>query len=225
MRSAFGFGEALLAVPLLALVMPVDVAAPVAVLVSITVAAVALVQDREDMHARSAGRLFLATIPGIPLGLWGLTAIPSGSVKIALATVIILFSVWSLSRRQPRRVVSASSAWLFGLVAGVLGGAYGMNGPPLVVHGTLQRWTPRQFRATLQAYFLPASVLVLGGYAMAGLVTREVLDDYLMALPVVAAALVLGRQVNRRMHGPGFLVGVHAALIGTGLLLLGQVVF
>lgn len=31
-RSAFGFGEALVAVPLLALIMPVDVAAPVAVL-------------------------------------------------------------------------------------------------------------------------------------------------------------------------------------------------
>jgi uncharacterized membrane protein YfcA len=37
-RSAFGFGEALIAVPLLAFVLPVGIAAPVAVLVSITVA-------------------------------------------------------------------------------------------------------------------------------------------------------------------------------------------
>ena len=37
-RSAFGFGEALLAVPLLALRIPIEVAAPLAVLVSITVA-------------------------------------------------------------------------------------------------------------------------------------------------------------------------------------------
>ena len=36
-RSALGFGEALVAVPLLALAMPVQVAAPLAVLVSITV--------------------------------------------------------------------------------------------------------------------------------------------------------------------------------------------
>ncbi len=41
-RSAFGFGEALVAVPLLALLIPVEVAAPVAVLVSITVAGVVL---------------------------------------------------------------------------------------------------------------------------------------------------------------------------------------
>jgi uncharacterized protein len=37
-RSAFGFGEALIAVPLLAFLIPVEVAAPLAVLFSITVA-------------------------------------------------------------------------------------------------------------------------------------------------------------------------------------------
>ena len=44
-RSAFGFGEPLIAVPLLAFWIPVEIAAPVARLVSITVAAVALAQD------------------------------------------------------------------------------------------------------------------------------------------------------------------------------------
>jgi hypothetical protein len=38
-RSAFGFGEALVALPLLALRIPVNIAAPLAVLVSVTVAA------------------------------------------------------------------------------------------------------------------------------------------------------------------------------------------
>jgi len=41
-RSTLGFGEALVAVPLLALFIPIKVAAPVAVLISITVAAIAL---------------------------------------------------------------------------------------------------------------------------------------------------------------------------------------
>ena len=44
-RSAFGFGEALVAVPLLALLIPVEVAAPLAVLVSITVAAVIVLEQ------------------------------------------------------------------------------------------------------------------------------------------------------------------------------------
>ncbi len=41
-RLALGFGEALIAVPLLALLMPVEVAAPPAALVSITVAVVVI---------------------------------------------------------------------------------------------------------------------------------------------------------------------------------------
>src|SRR5262249_25942285 len=68
-RSAFGFGEALLAVPLLALLMPVEVAAPLAVLVSVTVAAVVVLEDWQQVQLGSAWRLVLSTLFGIPLGL------------------------------------------------------------------------------------------------------------------------------------------------------------
>ena len=44
-RSAFGFGEALIAVPLLALFVPLSVAAPLTVLLSITIAGVIVAQD------------------------------------------------------------------------------------------------------------------------------------------------------------------------------------
>ncbi len=56
-RSAFGFGEALIAVPLLTLLIGLKVAAPVAVLVSITIAAVVVVQDWRKIHFSSAGWL------------------------------------------------------------------------------------------------------------------------------------------------------------------------
>src|SRR5262245_3749387 len=49
-RAAFGFGEALVAVPLLAIVIPVEIAAPLAVLVSITVAVVILAKDWRKVH-------------------------------------------------------------------------------------------------------------------------------------------------------------------------------
>jgi uncharacterized membrane protein YfcA len=53
-RSAFGCGEALVAVPLLALAIPVEIAAPLAVLASITVALIVVVQDWRHIHRRSA---------------------------------------------------------------------------------------------------------------------------------------------------------------------------
>ncbi len=49
-RSTFGFGEALFAVPLLALRIPLTVAAPLAVLVSITIALGVVAQDWRHIH-------------------------------------------------------------------------------------------------------------------------------------------------------------------------------
>jgi uncharacterized membrane protein YfcA len=219
-RSALGFGEALVAVPLLALLMPVEVAAPLAVLVSITVAVVIVVEDWHKVHLASAWRLVLSTLFGLPLGLLLLTAVPGPVVKAVLAVVIIAFSVYGLARRAPLVLHDDRLAWLFGFGAGVLGGAYGMNGPPLVIYGTLRRWSAEQFRATLQGYFLPASVVGMAGYWLAGLWGPPVTRYYLLSLPVAGASIVLGRVVNRRLAGRSFVLFVHIALLVIGITLL-----
>lgn len=224
-RSAFGFGEALVAVPLLALVMPVETAAPVAALVSVTVAALVLAQDWRDVHPRSAGRLVLWTLPGIPLGLMLLTMAPGPVVKSVLAIVIIAFSAHALLGRRRRELKDDRLAGVFGFGAGVLGGAYGMNGPPLVMYGTLRGWSPRHFRATLQGYFLPASLVVVLGYWVAGLWALEVARYYLVSLPVVLVGIAAGRQVNRRLSRRRFLASVHAGLIVIATVLLAQALF
>jgi uncharacterized membrane protein YfcA len=223
-RSAFGFGEALVAVPLLALIMPVELAVPLAVLASITVAGMIVAQDWRKIHARSAWQLVVSTFFGIPLGLWLLVTVPGAVVKTILAVVIIAFSGYSLIHRRPFALKDDRLAWLFGFAAGILGGAYGMNGPPLVVYGTLRGWSPQHFRATLQGYFLPASLVGMVGYGLAGLWVPAVTRYYLLSLPAVAAAVVLGRAANHRMDARTFLVYVHAGLIAIGTLLLSQAV-
>ncbi len=221
-RSAFGFGEALIAVPLLALWLPVKVAAPLAVLVSITVAAVIIVQDWRHIHLRGATRLVLATFAGIPLGLLLLIAVPESVVKAILGVVIIAFALYCLLRRTPMQLKDDRLAWPFGFAAGVLGGAYGMNGPPLVIYGILRRWTPEQFRATLQGYFLPASIVGMAGYWFADLWVFAVTRYYLLTLPLAALAIVLGRMVNRRLNARTFVIYIHVGLIAVGTVLLIQ---
>lgn len=221
-RSIFGFGEALIAVPLLALFIPIDIAAPVAALISVTVAAVVLVQDWSQVHVRSAGWLVLSTFFGIPFGLLLLTQVPEPIVKVFLATAIITFSLYALLGRQTFVLKNDRLAWLFGFGAGVFGGAYGMNGPPLVVFGTLRGWSPQHFRATLQGYFLPASMMVMAGYWGANLWAPAVTHYYLVSLPVMAVAIVVGRVFNRRMNGAHFLLYVHAGLVLIGLTLIAQ---
>jgi len=225
-RSAFGFGEALIAVPLLALTVPVEIAAPLAALVSITVAAVVVVQDWRNIHFRSAGWLVLSTLLGIPLGLALLIRVDAHLVKALLAILIVVFATYSLFGRNRLELQNDNRGWLFGcgFCAGVLGGAYGMNGPPLVVYGAMRRWTPQHFRATLQGYFLPASLIGMVGYWAAGLWVPAVTHYYLWSLPLIPGAIFLGRFINHRFSGDTFLRYVFVGLIATGLLLLAQAV-
>jgi uncharacterized membrane protein YfcA len=225
-RSTFGFGEALIAVPLLAFCIPLGVAAPLAVLVSITVAAVVVAQDWQKIHLRSTAWLVIATLFGIPFGLLLLTSSHQTVVKGALAVIIMAFSVYSLIGRTPMELRRDSRGWLLacGFCAGVLGGAYGMNGPPLVVYGAMRRWSAQHFRATLQGYFLPASIIGMVGYWLAGLWTPAVTRYYLLSLPFTLLAVFLGRVINHRLHGEAFLKFIYLGLMSIGLLLLVQAI-
>jgi uncharacterized membrane protein YfcA len=223
-RSALGFGEALIAVPLLAFVLPVKVAAPIAVLVSITVAAVVVAQDWRHVHLRSAFRLVLSSLIGIPLGLFLLRSVSEPVVKGALGVLVAGFAVFALRSRGSYELTDDRLAWLFGVTAGVLGGAYGMNGPPLVVYGGMRRWSPEHFRATLQGYFLPASVIGMMGYWAAGLWTPRVDRYYLLSLPTALLAIALGRVINRRVDARRFFVYVHGGLLISGAGLIVQAI-
>ncbi len=229
-RSAFGFGEALIAVPLLAFFIPLTVAAPLAVLVSITVAGIVVVQDWNKIHLGSAGWLVLSSLFGIPLGLLLLTSSHQRIVKAALAVIIILFAIYSLIGsligRAPLELRRDNRAWLLacGFFAGILGGAYGMNGPPLVIYGAMRRWSAQHFRATLQGYFLPASIIGMAGYWLAGLWTPAVNHYYLLSLPVTLLGVVLGRVINHRLRGEAFFKYLYVGLASIGALLLVQAV-
>ena len=225
-RSAFGFGEALVAVPLLAFCIALDVAAPLAVLVSITIAGIVVVQDWNKIHLRSAGWLVLPTLLGIPLGVLLLTSTHQRIVKGTLGVILIAFSAYSLIGRTPLELKCDSRGWLLvcGFVAGVMGGAYGMNGPPLVIYGAMRRWSAQHFRATLQGYFLPASIIGMGGYWLAGLWVPAVTHYYLLSLPAILVAVFLGRVINHRLPGEAFLKYVYLGLVGIGALLLVQAI-
>jgi uncharacterized membrane protein YfcA len=225
-RSALGFGEALVAVPLLALRIPVTLAAPLAVLVSIVVAAVIIVQDHRKIEVREGAWLVVASLPGIPIGLLLLTHVDQHIVKLILGVLIIAFSTWSLALQSKLHLEAEHLSALLaaGFVSGILGGAYGMNGPPLAVYGSLRRWSPQHFRATLQGYFLPASLMGLIGYCVAGLWSVLLVRYFVLSLPGMLLAIAVGRWINHRLKGDAFLKCVHVALIAIGGVLLMQAV-
>jgi hypothetical protein len=222
-RSTFGFGESLVAVPLFAMFLPLDAAVPLSVLMSVLVALVVVLQDRRHIHIRSAKALILFAVLGIPFGLALLAYGNEYRVKIVLGVLIVGNSIYTLQKRRPPVADQDSRWWLFvcGFLSGILGGAYGLNGPPLVVYGNRRRWSPAQFRATLQAYFLPVSLLGLAGYGAQGLLDHTVLIDFLYCLPAILPAILIGRYLNRRLKGQAFYKYIYWGLMIIGGLLIG----
>ena len=221
-RSTFGFGESLVAVPLLALVIPIEIAVPLAVLISIIVAVIVVIQDHAHIQLASAKWLILFALLGIPLGLAILLCVNPYGVKLALGGLVVGYSAYAMFTKRTLHLEHDRRLWLFacGFLSGVLGGAYGLNGPPLVIYGNLRRWDAPQFRATLQAYFLPASFLGATGFAVNGLVTGTVLRYLAYCLPAIVPAVFLGRYLNRRLERASFFKYVYAGLIGVGTLLV-----
>jgi uncharacterized membrane protein YfcA len=221
-RTVFGFGEALVSVPLLALIISVKVAAPVAVLASIVIAGFIVLRDWRHIHLREAGRLIFWTLFGLPVGLFLLKAVPESVMKSVLACIILAFSGYAVSHPRKISLQSDRFVWVFGFIAGITGGSYGMNGPPLAIYGALRGWSPEKFRATLQGYFLPASLFGICGYAATGLWTTSVSLLFLWSLPAILAGIFIGRSLNRWMDARRFGYLLHFGLIFVACLLLFQ---
>jgi uncharacterized membrane protein YfcA len=143
-------------------------------------------------------------------------------VKTGLGLLIIAYAVYALFGANSFRLKKESKPWLLicGFLSGVLGGAYGVNGPPLVVYGNLRRWTAKEFRATLQGYFLAASFTGLIGYLLKGLITLQLGKYFLLSLPAVIPAILLGRYLNQRLKDGAFFKYVYIGLLLIGLLLI-----
>ena len=222
-RSTLGFGDGLLGMPLLTMVIGIEAATPLIAFVATTIAVIILRSNWHQVDIRIAWRLIISSLVGIPVGLFLLTNIPDTIVKSALGVVLIMFGLYNWFTPKLPELQDERYAYIFGFVAGVLGGAYNTNGPPVVIYGTLRRWPPGLFRATLQAYFFPTGFMILLGHGVAGLWTRDVIILYACVLPVVVLAIWLGgtliqhiatEQFSRAVYG--FLVFIGTAIIING---------
>ncbi|WP_431217664.1 TSUP family transporter [Puia sp. P3] len=122
-RSTFGFGESLVAVPLFALFVPLRVAVPLSVLMSVFVALVVVIQDHRHIEIYSAKWLILYAFLGIPVGLVVLSYGNEYWVKIGLGILIVLYSGYSILLKG-RLALRGIADW-FCLCAGFCRGCWG----------------------------------------------------------------------------------------------------
>jgi uncharacterized protein len=219
-RATLGFGNALVAMPLLAMVLRLQIVTPLVALIAFIISLMILLQDWRQAHFRTSGRLVFFSMLGIPIGLFLLKGAYDHVVKIILALSVIGFSIYNLIEPDRLSLKTGRSAWFFGFVAGILGSAYNTHGPPIVIYGTMRKWPPENFRATMQSYFLATGILIIAAHGTAGLITKEVMRYFLLSLPAAALAVFCGNRINRKIPRGKFDRYVHMGLIGVGITLL-----
>ena len=219
-RGMFGFGNAVVAMPLMALFLDVRTTTPLVALLANFLALIMLSMYWKNIDFKNTWKLTLFALLGIPFGLKFLKHIYPEVVSVLLALLIIGFSLYSLTK--PRLIHLKSDLWAipFGIFSGIVGGAYNINGPPVVIYGTLKQWPADSFRATLQGYFFIVGLLISGSHCMAGLWTPTVWRFWFASLPAVVLALWLGNRLNAFIPQHKFDKYVHMFLITLGTVLL-----
>jgi len=219
-RSAVGFGDALLALPLLGMIMSVSTASPIVALAGFTMSLSILVANQETVDFQSAWRLIVASFAGIPFGVFLLQAAPEHVVKCVLGLVLVVYGVYNLITPGVPHLQHEKYAFPFGFLAGILGGAYNTSGPPIVIYGTLRRWSPEYFRATMQCYFLFTYLATIAGHGVSKLLTPLVIQLFLWALPGIGLGIYLGGKVHRVIPKRLFSRVIFGLLVVIGVLSL-----
>lgn len=218
-RSALGFGDALIAMPLLVMVVGIKMATPLVALAAPTISTMILIGAWRKVDIKAAWRLVISSLVGIPIGLFFLVNAPESIVKAVLGFILIGFGLYNLLSPKLPLLRDERLSYVFGFIAGILGGAYNANGPLVVVYGALRRWTPEGFRATLQGYFLPTGLTILISHGLAGLWTPTVLRLYVSVLAIIVVGVLIGERVNRLVSTRQFYNIVYLFLIVMGVLL------
>lgn len=219
-RSALGFGDALIAMPLLTMVVGLQVATPLTAMGATTIAITILLRAWKKVDLKDAWRLILATWIGIPIGIFFLKSAPEVIVKSLLGIIIAGFGLYNLITPNLPEIKNKNWAYLTGVIAGILGGAYNTNGPPVVIYGILRRWDPEKFRATLQGTLFPTGLAILITHGVAGMWTAEVVNFYLFSVPVILTAVFVGGVVNKKIPQGKFDKIIYGFLVMIGILLI-----
>lgn len=227
MRATFGFGEAVISMPLLAL-LPISLHTSISLigLAGLTVAGLTVTSGWRHIDRPALLWLAAATLVGIPFGLALVTLAPAAIVTRTLGVFLIIYSGYSLGMpiltQTPARPRLLSQSWAcpFGFAAGMLGSAYNFTGVPVVVYGTLRRWNSARFHGTLQAHFLIAGFFVVVGQGLGGLWTANLFTLYGFCLPAIVIATLLGTILHRRIPTEKFKQSVFFIIGVLGLLLL-----
>lgn len=198
-----GFGYALLAVPLLSLVIGPKDAVALSALSGLAGTALMVFRLRARIDRPVVRRLMLGAVVGMPLGIVVLRRISPSVLQVALslvvlASVALLASGYRLRRESPRTEVGA------GFIGGMVNTSIGVGGPPVVIVLQAAEHEQHAFRATTVTFFLCSNLLALPLFFASGVVDESTWVAGLFAVPAALVSTIAFERVAFRVRTEHF---------------------
>ena len=198
-QALTGFGLALLAVPFFILLYDPKVVVPVVMIVGAVLSVMLFYESYRLMKPKQIFYLSLGGITGLPVGVSILAKADSGSLRICIGILIILFAILlSLGVSKKFKEERLTSVGV-GFISGVFGGMASMVGPPIILFGLNQNWDKQSFRANLigyNAFILFFSLFFFGRF---GLLTGFTIKLSVSVFPALLLGFIGGVKLKKRV--------------------------
>ena len=224
---SFGFGAGLIAVGLSAAIHPeIRDIAVILLLVNIPIEIHVVRRSWSKLRWSEVSMICLGVLLGVPFGTWILKTGNPSIVLTILGGVLIIVGFLFLSLPHDRRIRwKPWSAPPTGLIAGILGGLFGVGGPPVIIYYQLAGVSKTVFRGSLMAIFFFIALVRVPSYALNGLITVPRLWSALSVIPAVLVGTYIGSRIHFTLSEKKFRRIVSTVLIVIGLVLLFRSLF
>jgi uncharacterized membrane protein YfcA len=202
-QGLVGFGMALVAVPIVALVEPTLLPVPM-VVVGFTHAALSLTRERSRVDWRGVRWAMVGRLPGTAIGVLLVDRLAGRQFGLLVGCAVLGAVGLSLSHWTPAPTPRALLA--AGLVSGAFGTAMSVGGPPLAL--IYQRAPGPAVRATLGAFLVLGSAISMAALLMAGQVDGRKLVAGLALVPFLLAGFGLSTPLRGVLDAQGLRVPV-----------------
>ncbi len=152
-----------------------------------------------------------------------LDRIEGRTMKIVLGAVLILISLYfSFFKEKLQKIIRPTRGWQLGTgsVSGVMGGLFGMHGPPVVLYLISSEPDKDHYMGMIQTYAVVTNITMLIVRAFSGYVTPAVGTSYIYGLAGLVVGILAGNWVYRRIPGRIFTYVVYVYIGISGAIIL-----
>lgn len=199
-RGFAGFGSAMIMIPALAVLYGPTRAVPLGLLLEIAVSLPFVPAVRHQVEWRRIALLSVAGLATLPIGVAALLLVPPLPIRIAMSVLILGFvAVLAFGWRYTGKPTDLATAGT-GALSGILNGAVGMAGPPIVFFLLSGPYAAAEVRASTVVFFAIVDAGALIALGLAGVMGWDLARDVLLLAPIYLLAAWLGARAFGHAH-------------------------